>query len=176
MTPWSEDAARDAITAHLCGRGRGVRRGRRQLAAASAGRPAGARRPVGQPAYFGATGVVWALRDLAAQGAVTLASRLHAAGSKASPSARGAKPPTSSMARPRTCSVRAHRCCWPGKPRARADFADRLHELVRGNLHNPAHEPLWGNAGTLLAAIPMAEADGPVAERSPLAGAGARRP
>ena len=48
----------------------------------------------------------------------------------------------------------------------RADFADRLDDLVRGNLHNPAHEPLWGNAGTLLAAISMAEADPPAAERT----------
>jgi hypothetical protein len=33
-----------------------------------------------------------------------------------------------------------------------------LHAVVRGNLRNAAHEPLWGNAGTLLAAIRMAEA------------------
>jgi hypothetical protein len=40
----------------------------------------------------------------------------------------------------------------------RDDFADRLHAVVQGNLRNPAREPLWGNAGTVLAAIRMAEA------------------
>ena len=36
-------------------------------------------------------------------------------------------------------------------------MADRLHAVVQGNQHNTAQEPLWGNAGTLLAAIRMAE-------------------
>ena len=39
----------------------------------------------------------------------------------------------------------------------RGDVADRLHAVVQGNQHNSAHEPLWGNAGTVLAAIRMAE-------------------
>ena len=38
--------------------------------------------------------------------------------------------------------------------------AQRLFETVRGNLHNPAREALWGNPGTVLAAIHMAEAIG----------------
>ncbi len=35
--------------------------------------------------------------------------------------------------------------------------ADRLHELVEGNLDNPVREQLWGSTGTVLAAIAMAE-------------------
>ena len=33
-----------------------------------------------------------------------------------------------------------------------------LHAAVQSNLHNPVREPLWGNAGTVLAAIELAEA------------------
>jgi hypothetical protein len=36
----------------------------------------------------------------------------------------------------------------------------RLFDTVQGNLHNPAREALWGNPGTVLAAIHMAEATG----------------
>ena len=39
----------------------------------------------------------------------------------------------------------------------RGDIANRLHAVVQGNQHNGAQEPLWGNAGTVLAAIRMAE-------------------
>jgi hypothetical protein len=39
----------------------------------------------------------------------------------------------------------------------RDDIANRLHAVVQGNQHNGAQEPLWGNAGTVLAAIRMAE-------------------
>lgn len=38
-----------------------------------------------------------------------------------------------------------------------AGTAQRLYEVVRGNLHNPVREQLWGNAGSVLAAIAMAE-------------------
>lgn len=40
------------------------------------------------------------------------------------------------------------------------ELADRLYACVSGNLHNLANEPLWGNAGTALAAIGMAESTG----------------
>ena len=39
-------------------------------------------------------------------------------------------------------------------------LAQRLHEAISGNLHNPVREALWGNAGTMLAAIFLAEATG----------------
>lgn len=37
-------------------------------------------------------------------------------------------------------------------------LAQRLHASITGNLHNPVREALWGNAGTALAAIFLAEA------------------
>lgn len=40
--------------------------------------------------------------------------------------------------------------------------AQRLYEVVQGNVHNPVNEPLWGNAGSVLAAIHMARATGEV--------------
>ena len=36
----------------------------------------------------------------------------------------------------------------------------RLHASIQGNLHNPAREALWGNPGTVLAAIHLAEITG----------------
>jgi hypothetical protein len=39
-------------------------------------------------------------------------------------------------------------------------IADQLHATVRSNLRNTAREPLWGSAGSVLAAIHMAEASG----------------
>lgn len=38
----------------------------------------------------------------------------------------------------------------------------RLHASILGNLHNPAREALWGNPGTVLAAIHLAEMTGEV--------------
>jgi hypothetical protein len=38
--------------------------------------------------------------------------------------------------------------------------AQRLFELVEGNLHNPVREQLWGSSGSVLAAIAMAEHTG----------------
>lgn len=39
-----------------------------------------------------------------------------------------------------------------------AATADRLFDLVQGNLHHPSREMLWGSPGTMLAALHMAEA------------------
>ncbi len=41
-----------------------------------------------------------------------------------------------------------------------AGIADRLFDVVQGNLHNPVREALWGSPGTVLAAVHMAEATG----------------
>lgn len=41
-----------------------------------------------------------------------------------------------------------------------AALLDPLQAAIEGNLHNPVREPLWGNAGTVLAAIELAEATG----------------
>ena len=37
-------------------------------------------------------------------------------------------------------------------------LAQRLHDTIRANLNNPANEALWGNSGTVMAAVHLAEA------------------
>ena len=49
-------------------------------------------------------------------------------------------------------------CIGPSSPNP--ELARRLFDTVQGNLHNSAREALWGNPGTVLAAIHMAEATG----------------
>ena len=41
-----------------------------------------------------------------------------------------------------------------------AAVAQRLYEVVEGNLHNPVREQLWGSSGSVLAAVAMAEHTG----------------
>jgi hypothetical protein len=109
--------------------------------------------------YFGATGVVWALRHLQSRGAVRLQrdyspwiehypDRVH-------DEARDEQHGQASYLFGESAALLL---AW--LTTKRSDFEDRLHAAVLGNLHNPAHEPLWGNAGTLLAAVRMAEATG----------------
>lgn len=109
--------------------------------------------------YFGAGGVIWALRHLAQAGAI-------------------AAPPDF---RPFVATLReANRPLLADLPHGHASYlfgdagldllhwrlqpdaavAQRLLDTVQGNLHNSAREALWGNPGTVLAAIHMAEATG----------------
>lgn len=109
--------------------------------------------------YFGAGGVIWALRHLAQRGAI-----------EALPDFR-----------PFVATLReANRPLLADHPNGSASYlfgdtgldllhwtlqpdeavAQRLFDTVKGNLHHPAREPLWGNPGTVLAAIHMAEATG----------------
>jgi Lanthionine synthetase C-like protein len=109
--------------------------------------------------YWGASGVVWALRHLAGAGAVQLerdysrwvAQYPDGVREEAAHEQHG----TASYLFGESSALLL---AWMDT--RRDDFADRLHEVVRSNLHNPAHEPLWGNSGTALAAIHMAEATG----------------
>jgi len=107
--------------------------------------------------YWGAAGVVWALRHLAAAGAVRLARDyspwIARYPDRVRDEAAAEQHGTASYLFGQSGPLLL---AWlDGR---RDDVADRLHEVVRGNLHNAAQEPLWGNAGTLLAAIRMAEA------------------
>jgi hypothetical protein len=155
--PWDEGAARQAIT----------RIARATLAAYEPGLgwPAHAlddpKPPIARfhNLYFGSGGVIWALRHLARQGVISA-------------------PPdfTGFVATLRD----ANRALLAGYPHGSASYlfgdagldlllwslqpdaalAQRIFDAVRGNLHNAAGEALWGNPGTLLAAIHMAEATG----------------
>lgn len=106
--------------------------------------------------YWGAAGVVWALRDLAAQGALALGRDytrwIEQYPARVRAEAAGEQHGTASYlfgeSAPLLLAWRATR---------REAFADRLHQVVLGNLHNTAREPLWGNSGTMLAAVHIAE-------------------
>lgn len=106
--------------------------------------------------YWGATGVVWALRHLATADAVRL-RRNYTRWIEHYPDgvreeAAGEQHGSASYLFGESSALLL---AW--MQTRRGDVADRLHAVVQGNQHNSAHEPLWGNAGTVLAAIRMAE-------------------
>ena len=113
--------------------------------------------------FFGAGGVIWALRDLAARGATD-----------------GAFPRAYERLLPELPARAAAELAGSGFAHGDASYlcgtsgllllqwcahredvvADRLFEVVQGNLRNPVLEPLWGSSGSVLAAIHMAEVSG----------------
>lgn len=107
------------------------------------------------PLYHGAGGVVLALRALARPGrpmpdfgplVATLRERNHAR-------VAGQRHGSASLLLGDTGLDLLHWLWQPGDA-----LADRLHHGIAGNLHNPVREALWGNPGTLLAAVWLAEA------------------
>ena len=109
--------------------------------------------------YFGSGGVIWALRHLARGGVIEalpdfapfvatlreanrplLADSLHGSAAYLFGDAG---------------LDLLHWTLQPGEA-----LAQRLFDAVSGNLHNPAREPLWGNPGTVMAAIHLAELTG----------------
>ena len=111
--------------------------------------------------YFGSLGAIWALRDLAAQDAITLRTDflpVIEAGPAQLRSSLADYPHGSASF---LCGESgALLLQWMAT--RRADVAERLFDVVKGNLHNGAREPLWGSPGTVLAAIHMSEATGEV--------------
>lgn len=106
--------------------------------------------------YWGATGVVWALHHLAKVDAVGL-RRDYTRWIEDYPDgvredAAGEQHGSASYLFGESSALLL---AWMHT--RRDDVADRLHVVVQGNQHNSAHEPLWGNSGTVLAAIHMAE-------------------
>lgn len=109
--------------------------------------------------YFGSGGVIWALRHLAQAGAI---EALPDFGPFVA-TLRDANRPLLADSKHGTASYLfgdsgLDLLHWTVQPHAAV--AERLFDTVQGNLHNPAREPLWGNPGTVLAAIHMAEATG----------------
>ncbi len=107
--------------------------------------------------YWGAAGAVWALRHLSLQGAATLErdytrwieqypGRMH---DESAGEQHGSASYLFGESAPLLLAWRVTQ---------RSDYAAALYDIVKGNLHNSAHEPLWGNAGTMLAAIHCVEA------------------
>ena len=109
--------------------------------------------------YFGSAGVIWALRHLAQRGAidavpdfVPFAATLRDANrTQIADSVHG----SASYLFGDSGLDLLH---WTLQPDPA--LAQRLFDTVRGNLHNTAREPLWGNPGTMIPAIHMAEATG----------------
>ena len=106
--------------------------------------------------YWGPAGVVWALRHLAAAGAIRL-SRDYAPWIARYPDRVRDEAAAEQHGNASYLFGEGGPLLLAWLDARREDVADRLHAVVRGNLHNSAQEPLWGNAGTLLAAIRMAE-------------------
>jgi hypothetical protein len=109
--------------------------------------------------YFGAGGVIWALRHLEKSGAIkglpdfaSFVARLREANQ---PLLAGGHHGSASYLFGDAGLDLLH---WTLQPDD--TLSQRLFDTVRGNLHNPAREALWGNPGTMLAAIHMAEATG----------------
>lgn len=155
-TPWRADAARAAIA-------RIVAAAEAEFDSARGAWPLHPRDDPPAPGsvsynlYWGATGVAWALRHLAAQGAVRLTRDVTPAlltypervREEAAHEQHGS---ASYLFGESAALLLAWQCT------REPALAERLFTVVEGNLHNSAREPLWGNAGTMLAAVAMAEA------------------
>ena len=106
--------------------------------------------------YWGATGVFWALGHLAAVGAVP-ARHDWARWIEQGPAGLRAEAAEEQHGSASYLFGESAALLLAWQHSGEAALADRLHAVVQGNRHNPAEEPLWGNAGTVLAAIRMAE-------------------
>lgn len=112
--------------------------------------------PVGRQRdlYFGAVGAIWALRDLAASDVIELFTDFMPCIAAAPEQLRVVMSPYPHGSASFLCGESgALLLQWQAT--RRADVAQRLCDVVEGNLHNATQEALWGNAGTVLAAIHM---------------------
>jgi len=109
--------------------------------------------------YFGSGGVIWALRHLVQHGATETWPDF----TPFVATLREANKPLLADSRHGSATylfgdaglLLLHWTLQPDEALAR-----QLFDTVHGNLHNPVREPLWGNSGTVLAAIHMAQATG----------------
>lgn len=107
--------------------------------------------------YWGATGAVWALHHLATAGAVEL-ERDYTRWIERYPDGLRAETAHEEHGSASYLFGESAALLLAWLQTRRSEFADRLHAVVQGNQHNSVQEPLWGNSGTVLAAIRMAEA------------------
>ena len=107
--------------------------------------------------YWGAAGAVWALRHLSVQGAATL-ERDYTRWIEQYPALMREESAAEQHGSASYLFGESAPLLLAWQVTQRSEYAARLHDVVKGNLHNSAHEPLWGNAGTMLAALHCAEA------------------
>jgi Lanthionine synthetase C-like protein len=159
-TPWSEAAARQAVL---------------RIAAAAdaefdAARGSWPTHPLDDPKtpderhhglYMGAGGVFWSLRDLASQGAIPTPRDylpwIDTGAARVRQDLAGEEHGTASYLFGESGLLLLQ---WMAT--RRSEVAEQLYAVVKGNIHNPVNEALWGNPGSVLAAIHMAEASGEV--------------
>lgn len=152
--PWSEAAARAAIQywADLALQDFDPARGWRAHPREDGGEPGAPRAEV----YGGAGGAIWALEHLADAGAIERRwdFREFAKGLAAQQVADlgDYKHGTASFLIGES-GLRLLEWKLNSEPAT----AQRLYDVVHGNLHNPVREQLWGSSGSVLAAIAMAE-------------------
>jgi Lanthionine synthetase C-like protein len=159
-TRWSEDAARAGIT----------RIAQAAEDAFDATRGSWPMHPRDDPTtpeqryhglYLGAAGVIWALRDLASVGAIRMQrdyqASIESAAARTRQDLADSQHGTASFLFGESGALLLQ---WQAT--RRTEVADALFALVQGNIDNPVNEALWGNAGTVLAAIHMSEASGEV--------------
>lgn len=159
-TPWSEDAARSAIT---------------RIAAAAEDefdvlQGAWRTHPQDDPPlpdaprwdlYSGAGGVIWALHNLQVQGGISVTGN-YARWIDEGPTLQVERLADAPHGTASYFIGASGLLLLQWMATRRADVAEQLFAVVEGNLHNSAREALWGNPGTVLAAIHMAEASGEV--------------
>ncbi len=114
--------------------------------------------------YWGATGAVWALRHLAHSEATEL-KRDYTRWIERYPDGMREEASDEQHGSASYLFGESSALLLAWLQTRRSCFADRLFAVIQGNQHNTANEPLWGNAGTVLAAIRMAEAGGADAGR-----------
>ncbi|GAA0765929.1 LanC-like protein [Ideonella azotifigens] len=111
--------------------------------------------------YFGAGGIIWALRHLSRQGFVEPAELARFDATVPTLVQRNREVGETHLAGTQSLFMGDSGLLllqWQAAPSQAV--ADQLFDVVQGNLHHPAREMLWGSPGTLVAAIHMAEATG----------------
>jgi hypothetical protein len=113
-----------------------------------------------RPLYFGACGVIWALRYLAAVGAISLPRTQAAQMEELLQLAQDRRAPYGTSGEGSYLMGETGMRLLSYWVEPREDIAARLHALIESNAVSPARELMWGAAGTLLAALFLYEHTG----------------
>jgi hypothetical protein len=114
--------------------------------------------------YWGAAGVVWALRELHAHGSEAATAPAHDWAPFIATLHERLEPLVAAEQHGSASYLFGHSgvLLLQWMVQREPAVADALYAVVQNNLHNPALEPLWGSSGSLVAALHMARASGEV--------------